>query len=166
MLGHAPVKARTSQCEKAAAFAGEHRQPPHLKESWCLFQMPFNFPALPGLSWSVHKRPSFSTRVASHVSGREVRLPFYAVTLYEFELTIEGMDSNGAYPGLGVNSLPSLMGLYIKCQGQFGTFLYIDPTDNAVTGQAIAGGIRSPSNWAGSHYDRWVLAQRPNFLYL
>jgi len=103
-------------------------------------QMPFNFPALPGLSWSVHKRPSFSTRVASHVSGREVRLPFYAVTLYEFELTIEGMDSNGAYPGLGVNSLQSLMGLYIKCQGQFGTFLYTDPTDNAVTGQAIATG--------------------------
>src|ERR1700730_397986 len=103
-------------------------------------QMPFNFPALPGLSWSVHKRPSFSTRVASHVSGREVRLPFYAVTLYEFELTIEGMDSSSAYPGLGVNSLQSLLGLYIKCQGQFGTFLYTDPTDNAVTGQAIATG--------------------------
>src|ERR1700719_160042 len=75
-------------------------------------QMPINFPALPGLSWSVHKRPSFSTRVASH----------------------------GAYPGLGVNSLQSLIGLYIKCQGEFGTFLYIDPTDNAVTGQAIATG--------------------------
>jgi hypothetical protein len=103
-------------------------------------QMPFNFPALPGLSWSVHKRPSFSTRVASHVSGREVRSPFYAVTLYEFELMIEGMDSNGTYPGLGVNSLQVLMGLYIKCQGQFGTFLYTDPTDNAVTGQAIATG--------------------------
>ncbi|MGH6845321.1 MAG: baseplate megatron protein TIM-barrel domain-containing protein, partial [Methylocella sp.] len=103
-------------------------------------QMPFNFPALPGLSWRVHKKPSFSTRVASHVSGRDVRLPFYAVTLYEFELTIEGLDSNGAYPGLGVNSLQSLMGLYIQCQGQFGTFLYTDPTDNAVTGQAIATG--------------------------
>jgi len=61
-------------------------------------QMPFNFPALPGLSWSVHKRPSFSTRVASHVSGREVRSPFYAVTLYEFELTIEGMDFERRLP--------------------------------------------------------------------
>jgi hypothetical protein len=103
-------------------------------------QMPFNFPALPGLSWSVHKRPSFSTRVASHVSGREVRLPFYAAPLYEFELTIEGMDSNGAYPGLGAKSLQSLMGLYLQCQGQAGTFLYTDPTDNSVTGQAIATG--------------------------
>jgi hypothetical protein len=103
-------------------------------------QMPFNFPALPGLSWSVHKRPSFSTRVASHVSGREVRLPFYAVPLYEFELTIEGMDSNGAYPGLGANSLQNLMGLYLQCRGQAGTFLYTDPTDSVVTGQAIATG--------------------------
>jgi hypothetical protein len=91
---------------------------------------PFSFPALPGLAWSVHKRPSFSTRVASHVSGREVRLPFYAQTLYEFELTIEGMDSNATYPGLGVNSLQALMGLYLQCQGQTGTFLYTDPTDN------------------------------------
>ncbi|MGH6867724.1 MAG: baseplate megatron protein TIM-barrel domain-containing protein, partial [Methylocella sp.] len=128
-------------------------------------QMPFNFPALPGLSWSVHKRPSFSTRVASHVSGRDVRMPFYAVTLYEFELTIEGMDSDGAYPGLGVNSLQSLMGLYIKCQGQFGTFLYTDPSDNSVTAQAIGtgdgsttvftfvrtlGGATEPASWVTS----------------
>jgi hypothetical protein len=91
---------------------------------------PFSFPSLPGLTYSVHKRPTFSTRVASHVSGREVRLPFYAVTLYEFELTIEGLDSAGGFPGLGTNSLQALMGLYLQCQGQVGTFLYTDPTDN------------------------------------
>ncbi|HEY8033048.1 MAG TPA: glycoside hydrolase TIM-barrel-like domain-containing protein [Methylocella sp.] len=128
-------------------------------------QMPFNFPALPGLSWSVHKRPSFSTRIASHVSGREVRLPFYATTLYEFELTIDGLDSNGSYPGLGANSLQSLMGLYIQCQGQSGTFLYTDPTDNSATNQAIAtgdgsttvftfvrtlGGATEPASWVTS----------------
>jgi len=38
--------------------------------------VPFTFPALPGLAFSVHKKPSFSTRVASHVSGREVRCHF------------------------------------------------------------------------------------------
>jgi hypothetical protein len=36
MFGHAPATARASRCEKAAAFAGEHRKPPHLKESWRL----------------------------------------------------------------------------------------------------------------------------------
>ncbi|HTV32752.1 MAG TPA: glycoside hydrolase TIM-barrel-like domain-containing protein, partial [Methylocella sp.] len=100
-----------------------------------------NFPTLPGLSWSVHKRPTFSSRVAQHVSGREVRFAFYAQTLYEFELTIEGLDSTGVlYPGLGANSLQSLMGLYLQCQGQVGTFLYTDPTDNSVIGQAIGTG--------------------------
>jgi hypothetical protein len=101
---------------------------------------PPSFPALPGQGWSVHKRPTFSTRVASHVSGREVRVPLYQQGLYEFELTIEGLDARGNFPGLGVNSLQSLMGLYIQCQGQFGTFLYTDPTDNAVTGQPIGNG--------------------------
>ena len=52
---------------------------------------PPSFPALPGQSWSVHKRPTFSTRVAAHVSGREVRTPFFAHTLYEFELTFDGL---------------------------------------------------------------------------
>src|SRR3984893_7635084 len=36
MLGHAPATARASRCEKATAFAGEHRNPPHQKESWRL----------------------------------------------------------------------------------------------------------------------------------
>ena len=105
-----------------------------------------SFPSLPGLTWSVHKRPTFSTRVASHVAGREVRTPFYAVTLYEFELTIEGLDSLGNYPGLGVNSMQQLMGLYLMCQGQYNTFLYTDPTDNTqvtpiATTQATGDGV-------------------------
>ena len=104
--------------------------PPPIPDGVLALTTPFSFPSLPGVAFSVHKRPSFSTRVASHVSGREVRVPFYAVTLYEFELTIEGLDSAGAFPGLGVNSLQALMGLYLQCQGQFGTFLYVDPTDN------------------------------------
>ncbi|GEM_PF-1345257 len=100
--------------------------------------MPFVFPSLPGRGWSVHKRPSYSTRVASHVSGREVRASLYAQGLYEFELTIEGLDSNGVFPGLAVNSLQEMMGLYIQCQGQLGTFLYVDPSDNTAAG-AYAG---------------------------
>ncbi|MGA7383675.1 MAG: DUF2460 domain-containing protein [Methylocella sp.] len=92
--------------------------------------IPPSFPVLPGQGWSVHKKPTLSTRVASHVSGREVRAPFYSNTLYEFELTYDGLASNAAYTGLGTNSLQSLMGLYIQVQGQYGSFLYTDPTDN------------------------------------
>jgi hypothetical protein len=101
---------------------------------------PPSFPALAGQGWSVHKRPTFSTRVASHVSGREVRQSLYANTLYEFELTFDGLSSGSAFPGLGDESLQSLMGLYLQSAGQFGTFLYTDPTDNEAAGQPIGTG--------------------------
>ena len=98
---------------------------------------PPSFPTLPGQGWSVHKRPTFSTLVASHVSGREVRDALYQYPLWEFELTFDALASDtGA--GLGAQSLQSLMGLFLQCQGQVGTFLYTDPTDNAAVAQAFA----------------------------
>jgi hypothetical protein len=103
------------------------------------------FPALPGQGWSVKVTPTFSTRIASHLSGREVRVSNYVNALYEFELTFEGLDSLGLYPGLRRQSLQALMGLWIACRGQAGTFLYIDPENYAVgNGQlAIADGART-----------------------
>ena len=100
---------------------------------------PPSFPVLPGQAWSVHKRPTFATRVASHVSGREVRRANYAAALYEFEVSFDGLASTG-FAGLGASSLQTLMGFYLACQGQLGTFLYADPTDDAATGQPIGVG--------------------------
>ena len=102
------------------------------------------FPQLAGQGWSVHKRPTFSTRVASHVSGREVRSPLYAGTLYAFEVTFDALASNGQTSGalqaLGPTSLQALLGFYLQCQGQLGTFLYVDPTDCVAIGQPFATG--------------------------
>ena len=98
-----------------------------------------SFPVLPGQTWSVHKRPTFSTRVASHVSGREVRRANYANTLYEFELSFDGLASSGL-PGLGAASLQTLLGFFLACQGQFSTFLYTDPTDSVALGQLLGAG--------------------------
>ena len=102
---------------------------------------PPTFPNLIGQGWSVHKRPLFSTRVASHVSGREVRDALYAHTLYEYELVFNALSSSASeFTTLGANSLQALMGFFLTMQGQFGTFLYNDPTDGAVTDQNIATG--------------------------
>ena len=103
---------------------------------------PPSLPSLPGLSWSRHKKPGFSTRVASHVSGREVRVALMSYPLYEFEAVYGGLASSAtaAFVGLGVSSLQSLMGFFLQLQGQFGTFLFADPDDNAATGQAFATG--------------------------
>jgi hypothetical protein len=123
------------------------------------------FPSLPGQAWSVHKRPTFATRIAAHASGRDVRLALFPDPLYEFELTFEGLDSLGDWPGLGTQSLQSLFGLYLQCQGAFGTFVYVDPTDCSVVGQGVGtgdgattsfpltralGGFVEPVSWAVS----------------
>jgi hypothetical protein len=102
---------------------------------------PPSFPTPPGQGWSVHKQPTFATIVATHVSGREVRDALYQNPIWRFELCFDALASDSAsYPGLGAQSLQSLMGLFLQCQGQWGTFLYTDPTDNAVYNQVIANG--------------------------
>jgi hypothetical protein len=102
---------------------------------------PPSFPTLAGLGWSVHKKPVFSTVVASHVSGREVREALYQNPIWQFELTFDGLDSSaGTYPGLGAESLQILMGFFLACQGQYNTFLYTDPTDSAATNTTFATG--------------------------
>lgn len=106
------------------------------------------FPILPGQGWSVVKTPTFSTQVAAHVSGREARVGLYAHALYAFELTFDGLDSSGANAGLQANSLQTLMGFWLSCGGQLGTFLYVDPTDNAATNQIIATGDGSTKTFA------------------
>jgi hypothetical protein len=102
---------------------------------------PLSFPTLAGLGWSVHKKPVFSTVVASHVSGREVRDALYQNPIWQFELTFDGLDStSNTYPGLGSNSMQALLGFFLQMQGQFGTFLYTDPTDSAATNVTFATG--------------------------
>ncbi len=116
------------------------------------------FPTLPGQGWSIKKTPCFSTRVASHSSGREVRSPLYAHALYAFELTFDALDSSGVNVGLQAQSLQSLMGFWMSCNGQLETFLYVDPTDNTATAQTIATGDGATTNFVlgraiGGYYE-------------
>ena len=110
---------------------------------------PPSLPTLAGLTWSRHKRPGFATRVASHVSGREVRVALMSYPLYEFEAVYSGLASSptSAFAGLGSSSLQSLMGFFLQLQGQFGTFLYSDPDDDAVLGQVFATGDGSTTTF-------------------
>lgn len=100
------------------------------------------FPTLPGLGWSSTKRPTSSTRVATHVSGREVRSANYAYPLYEFELLFELLRSGSA------QELETLMGFFTQCQGQFGVFRFVDPSDHAVTGQTLGVGDGTTTSFA------------------
>jgi uncharacterized protein (TIGR02217 family) len=114
---------------------------------------PPSFPTLAGQGWSVHKKPVFSTIVAQHVSGREVRDALYQNPIWQFELTFDGLDSSAStYPGLGAQSLQDLMGFFLLMQGQFGTFLYTDPTDSAANDVTFATGDGSTTTFNFSRY--------------
>ena len=101
------------------------------------------FPTLPGLGWSRAKRPIFSTRIATHVSGREVRSANYAYPLYEFELTFELLRGGLA------QELETLIGFFLQCQGQAGMFRYVDPDDHLATRQNLGSGDGVTTAFAG-----------------
>ncbi len=103
---------------------------------------PPSFPALAGQGWSITKKPTFNTLIAGHTSGREVRDALYQNPIWEFELVFDALDSTtgGTYGGVGAQSLQTLMGLFLSCQGQYSTFLYTDPSDCSVSAQSIGTG--------------------------
>jgi uncharacterized protein (TIGR02217 family) len=93
------------------------------------------FPSLPGLKWNQTKVPLFSTRTQMATSGRSFRTAFYQYPLYQYDLSYEILRDDVAH-----NELRTLMGFYLSRQGAFDSFLYIEPSDNIITGQAIGVG--------------------------
>jgi hypothetical protein len=85
---------------------------------------PPSLPSLAGLSWSRHKKPGFSTRVASHVSGREVRVALMSYPLYEFEAVYNGLASSAtpSFIGLGAASLQNLRVFSCSCRASSARF--------------------------------------------
>jgi uncharacterized protein (TIGR02217 family) len=102
------------------------------------------FPALPGLAWSITKTPTFQTRIQRAVSGRELRALDYPYPLWQFSLVFDFLRDD---PAAGYNELRTLAGFYLACQGAFATFLYDDPSDDAVAGQAIGTGNASQAQF-------------------
>ena len=98
------------------------------------------FPALPGLTWSVTKTPTFQTRIQRAVSGRELRALDYPYPLWQFALVYDFLRDN---PQAGYDELRTLLGFFMLCQGAYGTFLFQDPSDFQVAGQQIGTGDAS-----------------------
>ncbi len=100
------------------------------------------FPSLIGQGWSVHKKPKFDVKVAPHISGREARAGKYAMPMWDFELTFDGLDmsSTGDYGALGAESMQTLAGFFLQCQGKANPFIYVDPTEPAMFGVYVGTG--------------------------
>ena len=97
------------------------------------------FPTLSGLTYPFDRTPIFDTIIQANVSGKEVRLANQIYPRYQWDL-IYSMLRQGVSAGVAYTELQQLMGFYNQMQGSFNSFLFQDPDDNAVTGQAIGTG--------------------------
>ncbi|MGH6984589.1 MAG: DUF2460 domain-containing protein [Stellaceae bacterium] len=93
------------------------------------------FPALAGLGWSVKRSPLWKTRAQQAISDKETRLADWSYPAWQWELTFDFLRASPA-----ASEFQSLAGFFNQCQGAFGTFLYADADDNAVTGQSLGTG--------------------------
>lgn len=94
------------------------------------------FPSLPGRGWSVHKRPTWASNVAVHISGKEKIASRQAFPLWEFELTHEVLreQTQNIVPDqyrAGYTELQQVSQLFLSCYGQYGEFYFEDPEDNS-----------------------------------
>lgn len=92
------------------------------------------FPAtVRGLTYNVSKTPEFSTVVQRAVSAEETRIMNWANPIWHWELIYDYLKDDAPNSPLTATDLRSLLGFYLARQGQFDSFLYTDPNDNAVT---------------------------------
>lgn len=92
------------------------------------------FPDLPGISWNVIKTPQWKTDAKKSVSGKEVRTALYSYPDWKFSMSYEVLRAGAE------RELQKLMGFFNARKGSFDSFLFNDPTDNAVTTQVFGYG--------------------------
>lgn len=93
------------------------------------------FPVLPGLEYDVAKSPTWSTVVHSTASGKEQRGGFYSRPYYRWVVSFSVLRQAVAFA-----EYQSLIGFYNARQGRLDSFLYSDPTDNAVVAENFGTG--------------------------
>jgi len=102
------------------------------------------FPALPGLTFTSLKTPSFKTLVASAPNGYENRVPQTLNPLWEWQLIFDFLHDYYWGSFTTVSELRTLMGFFNSASGQATSFLYIDPDDNTVGPALVSAAPNTP----------------------
>lgn len=100
------------------------------------------FPTFPGLKWGRKKTAVWSTGTQKSASGREFRTAYYTYPQWRFSLSFEVLRTKAA-----VNELEQLAGFFNARKGSFESFLYEDPTDNAVIDQTIGNTVQGVTRY-------------------
>lgn len=96
------------------------------------------FPLLPGQNPTVSKAPMWSTEVIKSASGRRRATAYYPFPLWQFEVSYEVLRKTGAPSKPTYDELLIMWEFFNVMQGQFGSFLLVDPTDCQVLAGAPA----------------------------
>lgn len=99
-----------------------------------LADLPNVFPFLKGQSFG-QKKPLWSTTTLSSKSGRVFRKQNFSFPIWQFNLSFASLAQKATRM-----DLDRIWAFFNSCAGQYGSFLYYDPYDNAVTGQPIGVG--------------------------
>ena len=115
------------------------------------------FPTLTGMSMDCTRSPIWSTVTRQSTSLREYRVANATFPRYKYKLSFEVLRQ-----GQGYAEFATLVGFYNARQGGFDSFLFQDPDDYTVTGQAVGLGdgvstkfqlVRSLGGFAEPVYD-------------
>lgn len=96
-------------------------------------------PSIAGLTFPASRTPIFATRKQSSISGKETRIADWSYPRYQWTLQFSVLRQ-GAFAGASYTEMAQLEGFFEALQGGFDSFLYTDPDDNAVSGQALGTG--------------------------
>jgi hypothetical protein len=128
--------------------------------------------------FSVDRKPTYATIVQTGRQGREVGSAQQPAPRWEFELRYEllrdvtqNIDATTIH-GQSFVELQNLLGLYLACAGQYGTFLFDDSTDNSRSSQVLGSGdgstlvfpfVRTITGDSGLYFTETVGAVNTNF---
>lgn len=109
--------------------------------------MPDLYPTLPGLAYSVIKRPKFFTGIGTSAVGREVRVAYAVNPLWEFDLTYNYLPDVLTASSATASDFKTLIGFYLAHSGAFQGFAFEDPDDHTVTAQPLGTTDGTTTNW-------------------
>jgi uncharacterized protein (TIGR02217 family) len=84
----------------------------------------------------VFKTPTFKTITQISASGKEVRAALWMNPQWKFKFNWDVLKDSGAAP----TAFDTMVDFFLSRQGSYDSFLYTDPSDNAVTNQNFGTG--------------------------
>ncbi|EGY02280.1 phage associated protein, putative [Nitrospirillum viridazoti Y2] len=93
------------------------------------------YPTLRGRTFGTVKEPNFNTTVQTHNNGDETRISNWSRPRWKITLVYSALWDTAS-----AADFKTLLGFFMQQRGAFRPFLFVDPDDNQVVGQAIAVG--------------------------